>query len=424
MRSHWLFLFLLSICHLTSAAETRKLPNGEVSSRSFVDQSQIVSNYQKELYAHQSSLRIVEGIGYAVYQCNESMPEENKVGQVARMAIFHLLNPMATAKWVDVAVPGESSNGLTLAARFVAAPMIHQVNKDTLRVFFTASLSEGDEGSMSRVFFKDYTISTAQFSSLRAVRCSIAKKPETLMDLTQPTVQSHLDFLFGAGVGTSFSKGISTVCDFVEIQGQLFSTIQIKNSEAGKTLLMTNVLMCSTDQGATWELLGAPDPRLLKTEVKILAEPAISESKDHLFLHLRSNVLESGYFLCKTAKSDLYHFTAPITKWTYGIGRPSVCDFGKPIGLVAMFTAPSVYLGGTSTSRNRCDVVQIDSSHSRYTRAFSIVDYNAVNTPFMHRYRDEVYVSYSTGRRRLLPKFGTSEIMFSKLRREFFVPTE
>lgn len=42
----------------------------------------------------------------------------------------------------------------------------------------------------------------------------------------------------------------------------------------------------------------------------------------------------------------------------------------------------------------------------------------------MHLYRDEVHVTYTTGRRRLTPKFGTSEIVFSKLRREFFVPGE
>jgi hypothetical protein len=112
-----------------------------------------------------------------------------------------------------------------------------------------------------------------------------------------------------------------------------------------------------------------------------------------------------------------------VTKWTYGIGRPAIADFGKPIGLVAMFTAPSVTMGGTTTTRNRSDIVLIDSKYDTYRLAFSIVDYNAINTPFMHVYCDEVYVAHSTGRRRLTPRFGTSEIVISKLRREFFVPT-
>jgi hypothetical protein len=42
----------------------------------------------------------------------------------------------------------------------------------------------------------------------------------------------------------------------------------------------------------------------------------------------------------------------------------------------------------------------------------------------MHRYNDEVDVTYSTGRRRPIPKFGTSEIVFGKLRRELFIPPE
>ncbi|WP_395753927.1 hypothetical protein [Prosthecobacter sp.] len=405
------------------AAEPAQRPDGVVSSRSFVDQAQIVSNYQKELYAHQSGLRIVNGIGYAVYQCNETTIEENKAGQVARMAVFNILNPTATAKWIDIAKAGDSSDGVTLGGTFVTGPMIHALGEDTLRIFFTGRLGS-DPVSSYRAFYRDYHIATATLSGFHPMRCSIAKQPDKVLDLTQATVQRHLDFLFGAGTGTSFSKGISTACDFVELDGHLYSTIQIKNSQDGQTRLLTNILMRSANQGATWELLGAPDPRLLSNEIKILAEPVITQDKTHVYLHLRSNVIENGYMLSKAAKTDLYHFDTPVTKWTYGIGRPTLCDFGKPIGLVAMLTAPSVHMGGNTVTRNKCDVVQIDSRYENYTKAFSIVDFNAINTPFMHLYRDEVYVTYSTGRRRLHPKFGTSEIVFSKLRREFFVITE
>ena len=405
------------------AAEPSKRPDGTTSSRSFVDQSQIVSNYQKEQYAHQSSLRIVKGIGYAVYQCNESTPEENKAGQVARMAIFNILNPPATAKRIDIAKAAGSSNGITLGGTSVSGPMLHALGEETLRIFFTGR-SDGDPVPAYRAFYRDYDITTATLSELHPLHCTIARQPDKVLDLTQEAVQRHLDFLFGAGTGTSFSKGISTACDFVEFDGQLYSTIQIKNSQDGQTRLLTNILMRSPDQGATWELLGAPDPRLLTNEVKILAEPALTQDKTHIYLHLRSNVVETGYMLSKAAKTDLYHFDTPVTKWTYGIGRPTLCDFGKPIGLVAMFTAPSVHMGGATVTRNKCDVVQIDTRYQTYTKAFSIIDYDAVNTPFMHLCRDEVYVTYTTGRRRLIPKFGTSEIVFSKLRREFFVPDE
>jgi hypothetical protein len=405
------------------AAEPAHRPDGGVSSRSFVDQAQIVSNYQKELYAHQSSLRIVQSIGYAVYQCNESTPEENKPGQVARMAVFNILNPTATAKWIDIAKAGDSSNGITLGGTSVSGPMLHMLGEEKLRIFFTGRLGN-DPGPAYRAFYRDYDIATGTLSELHVLRCTVAKQHDQVLDLTQAALQSHLDFLFGAGTGASFAKGISTGCDFVEFDGQLYSTIQIKNSQDGQTRLLTNILMRSSDQGGTWELLGAPDPRLLTNEVKILAEPAITQNKTHVYLHLRSNVIETGYMLCKAAKTDLYHFDTPVTKWTYGIGRPTLCDFGKPIGLVAMFTAPSVHMGGNTVTRNKCDVVQIDSRYETYTKAFSIVDYNAVNTPFMHLYRDEIYVTYTTGRRRLIPKFGTSEIVFSKLRREFFVPVE
>jgi|GEM_PF-3224294 len=413
------FLFLSWVVPAFALAASVKVPEDAVIAQPFVEQAQIVSRCPQELYAHQSSLRIVKGTGYAVYQCNEKTPEENKEGQIARLAIFDLQRPAETARWVDIAVPGESSGGITITGRFVSAPMLHRLNDDTLRIFF-CSRGAGDANASSRVYFKDYTISTGALSELRQVRCTIAAQPERQRDLEEKAVQEHLDFLFGAGFGAQFAKGISTACDFVEADGQLYSTIQIKNSENGKTRLLTNVLMRSHDQGATWELLGAPDPRLLPGEIKILAEPALTVDAERIYLHLRSNVATTGYVLSKAAKADPYHFDAPVTKWTFGIGRPTLVDLGVPIGLVAMFTAPTVPTGPQTVTRNKCDVVCIDPTYTHYTKAFAVFDANAVNTPFLVRAGDDVYATYSTGRRHLLSKFGTSEIVFGKLPRAWF----
>jgi hypothetical protein len=404
----------------TQAQQGSAAPNGEVSARSFVDTSQVISKYTTELYAHQSTMRIVKSVGYVVYQCNERTPEESKAGQTVRMAVFHLLNPTGTVKWVDICTPGESSNGITLANTFVGSPIAHSPDEDTIRVFFVGRTAQ-DTSPFYRILFKDYTISTGKLSELHQVKCTVARTPDKVLDLSVPAVQAHLDSLFGAGEGAKFDGGISPTCDMVMCDGQLYSTVQIKASVGGKTRFMTNVLMRSADQGTTWELLGAPDPRLLPGETQILAEPTLTHDENQIYLHLRSNVQENGYVLSRAKKSDLYKFDKPVKRWTYGIGRPSIADFGKPIGMVAMFTGPSVTMSLQGPSRNRCDVVRIDRSYSRYNLAFSIVDYNAVNTPCMHLYNDEVYVSYSTGKRRLIPKHGTSEIVFTKLRREFFV---
>jgi len=417
-----LLLLWLSAANRSANGEDTPRPRDETAiSKAFVQQAQIVSKAATEQYAHQSSLRIVNGKGYAVYQCNEGTPEEDKAGQLARMAIFDIANPTATAKWVDISGAGDSSNGLTIGGRFVSAPMLHCIDADTLRVFFTACFA-GDPAPAFRVFYEDYTISSGTLSGLHVVRCAIAKQPEAPLDLTPEALQRHLDFLFGLGTGAQFSSGLSTAGDFVPFDGQLYSTIQIKNSQNGRTHLLTNILMRSADQGANWELLGAPDPRLLPGEEpatsKILAEPALTQDTNNIYLHLRSNVAATGYVLSKASKTDPYHFDAPVTKWTFGIGRPAVGDFGPPFGLVAMFTAPTVNMGPRTVTRNKCDVVRIDPTYQTYTRAFSLVDPDAINTPFMQLYHGEVYVTYSTGRRHLIPKFGTSEIVFSKLPKE------
>lgn len=415
----WLLLLNVSLC---LGADDMKAFRGMIAARSFVDSAQVVSKYDTELYAHQSAMRIVKGTAYVAYQCNDTSPQENVAGQKARLAVLNILNPTGTAKWLDIAQAGDSSNGITLTGNFVSAPMPQLVADDVLRLFFTGKQG-GDVNPLSRLYYKDLTLSTGQLSGLHQARCTIASNPGKVLDLEAASVQAHLDFLFGEGFGAQFANGINASCDIVEADGSLYSTIQIKSSAGGKTRFMTNVLMRSADQGATWELLGAPDPRLVPGEVKILAEPALTLDRSHLFLHLRSNVAATGYLLSKAARSDLYHFDTPVKKWGYGIGRPTVCDFGKPIGLVAMFTAPSVPMGGAAMTRNKCDVVTIDTTYHTYSLAFSVVDYDAVNTPFMHKYNDEVYVTWSTGRRRLIPKFGTSEIVFSKLRREYFVQT-
>ncbi len=409
-----------------ASTENASTTAGLIAARSFVDTSQIVSNYTTELYAHQCTMRIVNGIAYVAYQCNELTPDESKKGQLARLAIFNILNP-AAARWIDIAKEGDTSPdsediAITIGG-FVAGPIVHNIDDTTLRVFFATKFA-GDKVPLDRILYRDYDIASGKLSELHQAHCTIANVSEKLA-LRQSTLQLHLDQLFGRGVGLEFASGISAPCDMVEIDGQLYSTIQIKSSAEGRTLLLTNILMRSSDDGATWELLGAPDPRQLPGElpeaVKILAEPALTFDAKNIYLHLRSNTIEHGYMLSRASREDLYTFDKPVTKWGYGIGRPAIADFGKPIGLVAMFTAPTVYMGGEGVSRNACDVVRIDSRYNDYRLAFPIVDYNAVNTPFMHRYRDEVYVAYTTGKRRLTPKFGTSEINFTKLRREFFL---
>jgi hypothetical protein len=78
-------------------------------------------------------------------------------------------------------------------------------------------------------------------------------------------------------------------------------------------------------------------------------------------------------------------------------------------------------MGPRTVTRNQCDIVRIDATYQTYTRAFSLVDPDALNTPFMQLDHGEIYLTYSTGRRHLIPKFGTSEIVFAKLPHEIFV---
>jgi hypothetical protein len=210
-------------------AEPPDLPNPEISARAFVDQSQIVSKYTTELYAHQTSMRIVAGIGYVAYQCNETSVEENVAGEIVRLAIFNILNPTATAHWVDVALPGETSGDITITGKAVASPMLHTVDDDTLRLFFGVRLT-GDSSPLHRILYRDYTISTGALSPLKQVRCTIAKKPGEQHDLALEAVQSHLSFLFGDEFGKQFAMGISNTCDMHEFDGALYSTIQMAAS--------------------------------------------------------------------------------------------------------------------------------------------------------------------------------------------------
>ncbi|MEZ0388569.1 MAG: hypothetical protein ACAI34_15965 [Verrucomicrobium sp.] len=408
-----------------SSSQVLTLPedNPDPVARAIVQGAQVISRMATERYAHQSSMRIIDDKGYVVYQANDGTPQENAAGQVARLAIFKLSDPAGTVRWVDISGPGDESGGIKLTGRFVSSPLLHSIDGKTLRCFFTGK-AEGDTLSNERVLYKDYDLATDTLSGLKQVKCVIARKPEESHDLCAVSVQAHLEHLFGPGAGQKYGRGINPACDFLDIGGVLYSTIQIKNSADGKTLLMTNVLMRSVDHGATWELLGAPDPEKLATPVKILAEPAISHDAGHVYLHLRSNVVENGYMLSRASKEDLYTFDAPKTVWGYGIGRPNLLADNAGGGSVALFTAPTVNTGPQTLTRNKCDVVQITPGCAEYRRLFSIMDRNALNTPFMQASGEEIYIAYSSGRRRLIPKFGTSEIMLSRFNRSAIFPAK
>lgn len=60
------------------AGEKSSFPDGYVSSRSFVDQAEIVSKYTTEQYAHQSSLRIVKALATRSINAMTTRPRKTR----------------------------------------------------------------------------------------------------------------------------------------------------------------------------------------------------------------------------------------------------------------------------------------------------------------------------------------------------------
>ncbi|AEI51030.1 sialidase family protein [Runella slithyformis] len=382
----------------------------KVYGETFVNTALPVSKFETETYAHSSYIKIINNTCYVLYMCNDKENFEGGINQKIRLSTFNLLMP--TQKTItEIAQPSQTSGSFTLDNMGLQVPNMLQISQDTLRLFFRGSVSKN-----RTILYRDYSLTTGALTNFKTVKATIARN-QSIVPLNLLNVYAHLDYLFGPGHGIGEIQDFFMTSEIEKIDDALYSVISV-GSGLGKTT--TSILVKSTDNGATWSFLGAPDPRFLpgtnSMVTKYMWEGAITSSSTEIYLFCRS--VNNGITLTKANKSNLYNFTIPIKIWNTGNAKPLVFNY-PGIGLIGLFESSSSIEPNLLSNRTALDVVRISNNYSAFTKLYTISDYSGIHTPSYCLYNNEIFISYTGDKLRRTPK-NCGQIFFSRLKRNSF----
>lgn len=412
----------------TANAVSAEIKN-QVAGNSLIDNAKIVSKFDTEQYAHASFIEFVGQYGYVAYMCNEAHTAEADPGQFIRLAKFHVLTPeQKTIK--TVAIPGGTYGAITLDNVALQVPNLlkHSDNSDILRVFFRATVS-----TMQSVYYRDYTISTDTFGDAVQVQCKIKGNNIDVLPLTLDNAYAHYLSLYPNNAVTPAQIKEAFISS--EMRRSVFDANTIYSClslGSGRNTTTACVLIESTNNGGEWTLLYGPDPGTMPgttgTDYKYFWEGAVSEDATHIYINARGAASgpAKGVWLQKIAKSNKLVAAEPLKNVYPNSGqKPSVINY-PDFGTILITQSDKAVLPAKSF-RTGVDFVLINADYSVYTRLFSALDYDGIHTFSSVVKNDEVYLSYSTSKRRI-PQFrdgadsyqNTSEIMITKLDKRYF----
>jgi len=413
-RSTWLLLNSTSSkVDQSLNREAYKVKSDQVSGE-ITAKATVISNFEVEKYAHSSSIKIVDGLVYVAYMCNEEGTWEGDKGQMVRLTYFNILNPSART-YIDICKPGLKA-GITLDNSDLSVPNTLIINNNILRIFFRGRV-KGEK----KILYRDFNITQRNLSNIEEVKCRIEKKTSNV-DLSYKNAINHLNFLFGSNHGIADSEDLFVTSEIIEFNKKLYTCLSIGG---GLGRFVGSILMSSEDNGTSWTLLGAPDPRQIQSIAqrenngKRFWEGAIAIEKESMFIIGRGTP-GNGLHISSANLNDLYQFSQPKKIYATSNVKPLLFNYPN-IGTILLNEGSLAdrLIGSLVPDRTVLDVLLTSDNYNRLTKVFTIRDYNGIHTPSFYLYNDEIYITYTTGRRRLTTR-NCSEIMFVKLDRRFF----
>lgn len=395
---------------------------------SFVNFGKVISKYETEKYAHASYIEFVGDFGYVPYICNDVQNFEGGVNQLVRMTKFNVLDPQATRQSIEVGRGGQTYGDLTLEPGEAGVPNILKIDDNTLRVFFRGHVA----GSQTSVY-RDYNVATGTLGGGFIIQCKI-KKEATLLPLNVPNAYAHYDWLRGSTDALqSVNKDMYITSDLRRFSdGKLYTCCSLGSGLDKNT---ASILMVSEDNGATFTLMASPDslalPGVTNTDVKYFWEGAVVEDTDSIYIFARGAAAgpAKGVHHVKVPKSDMYTTSDFTFVWPTSNQKPCVISY-LGIGTI-LFTEgayPSAAFNPLNASRTTLDIIKISPDFTVFTKMFTAIDVDGIQTPSAVLKTDEIWVSFSCSKRRLPQTRGgvdyylnTSEIGVTKLDRRYFL---
>lgn len=368
-----------------------------------------ISRSETEVYAHDSKLVILNGIGYCAYYGNDTKSAESAIGQSVRLSVFDINNP-SKRKVFDAFKENYTYPTLkTDLNQPCYTPVLFITDDNKIRLLCKVYVK-----NVQKYYYRDFSPETETFSDPQICKI-LAPASVNSVDFDMDNVRTHLKHLFGNDFKLNTDFMFATSDPVLTKKGAFLGltvgrfTVDWKTDEGVTLILKTN------DFGKSFECVSAPDSRKINSKFnKHFVEGAFDFIDENEVIMIGRNSI--GGILKSDSFDGGINFSAPISlndncKFNTLGSKPQFMKIND--GILSMWNTTENY-----GEYNYRTVLEI-----RYGKSNNICGNNTkiliknlygCHYPSLFKYENKYYLTYTTDSRRF-NRSSTGEIVFVKL---------
>lgn len=370
-----------------------------------------ISKFEGEIYAHDSKLLIVDGVGYCAYYGNDKSTVEGAAGQVVRLAVFDIDNP-SNRKIYDVFKENEKYETLTLNQNMPCyTPVLFLTKDKKIRI-----LAKVYTSWQQKYYYRDFDPVSTTLTNPQICKIAIQGKND-LVDFDINNVRKHLSYILGANYDLSTDVIFIASDPLIDNESYYIGLTIGRFTANWQTDEGTTVLMKTDNAGQSFTVMGAPDGRKINSKYcRQFVEGAFDwiDNNGKNMLMIGRNSL--GGIMLSESNDGGYTFTTP-----YSLN--DACGFNTMASKPILVKYNEGYLSIWNTTENVGNYNVRTTLEIRYGKDKTVCG-NPIKikfkTPYgchypsLYRYKDNFYLIYTTDTRRF-NRNSTGEIAFVKL---------
>lgn len=374
-----------------------------------IQNQQTISKFDGEVYAHDSKLIIVDGIGYCAYYGNDSNTKEGAGGQSIRLIKFNIENPKQR-KIYDVFKENEAYPTLKIDSNTPCyTPVLFVTPEKKIRI-----LSLVYNSWQQKYYYRDFNPLNETFTDPQICKVSI-KGEANLIDFGINNIKKHISYLYGANYNLS-TRDMYAASEPVKWENSIYLGLTVgrfdidRENDEGVTLIMK-----TNDSGKTFEVLGGPDSRNISPKFcRQFVEGAFDFFNEQNLIFIGRNSLGGMMYSMSKDGGKTYEIPHSLNEACGYSTLPSKPNLVKyKDGLISVWSTTE-----NAGNYNYRTVLEI-----RYGKNLNICSNPVkikIKNPFgchypsICRYNNSFYLTYTTDSRRL-NRNSTGEIVFVKL---------
>ncbi len=374
-----------------------------------IEKQSTISNTETEVYAHDSKLVILNGVGYCAYYGNDLKSAEGLSGQSVRLSVFDINNP---SKKKNYEVFKENFTYKTLKTdpnHPCYTPVLFITEDSKIRL-----LCKVYEKNIQKYYYRDFDPESNTFSDPQICKINLPNS-NNLQDFDLNSIKSSLKKLFGNDYKLSTDFMYATSDPVMTEKGVLLGLTVGKFTADWKTDEGITLILKTVDFGKTFEVYSAPDARKIDSKYnQQFVEGAFDFISNKDVVMIGRNSI-GGILKCESndfGKS----YTVPVSlnencKFNTLGSKPQLIKINN--GVLTMWNTTENY--GNFNFRTVLEIRYTkDNDFCNSSLKIIIKNPFGCHYPSIYKYNNKYFLTYTTDSRRF-NRMSTGEIVFVKL---------